>query len=197
MKEQNLLSFHPPDFCISLPEGKFTGFQRTDSLWISITHRASTAVSIIHLPLYLPPSMCMPARFLKSIGVPAKKEEGMKFLTVFALRGHRRNLKNDLFVKGGQKAAREKGGWGGRWGPAARVGGNCEVLICHDGFAWPWCRLREYIYAITDESFRYERCYFFFPREEKKNLKDKEKRKIKRFPKVARQRFSYHSAVRF
>lgn len=38
---------------------------------------------------------------------------------------------------------------------------------------------------------------FFFRQEgRKKSLKDKGE-KIKRFPKVARQRFSYHGAVRF
>lgn len=59
----------------------------------------------------------------------------MKFLTVSALRGHRWNLKNDLFVTEGQKAARENVGGGVAGGCVARVGGNCEVLICHYGFA--------------------------------------------------------------
>lgn len=44
--------------------------------------------------------------------VPAKKEEGMKFLTISALRGHRQNLKNELFVKEGQKSSEGKGGAG-------------------------------------------------------------------------------------
>lgn len=64
-----------------------------------------------------PPSARVHVRFLKSITVPAKKEEGMKFLTVSALRGHHWNLKNDLFVKEGQKTARENvGGLGGTRG---------------------------------------------------------------------------------